>query len=174
MVAINPLKREVLNKQLNLKTTQSKLIKIEQLRILSETLNHHPEALDAFIILMHERHRRAEVNSRQALEISHRDSMISKLQKTILDFNNSEILKFGQFIKDSLQRRGEDRKNQLIQHDLVHKDDYNDLAEEAAHALDDIADKASRQDEILAFIRQELGVFRYNQIMTRYRNQSSN
>ncbi len=45
-----PLKREDLNKQLNLKTTQSQLLKIEQLRVLSDTLNTNPEALSAFLL----------------------------------------------------------------------------------------------------------------------------
>ncbi len=169
-----PLKREDLNKQLNLKTTQSQLLKIEQLRVLSDTLNTNPEALSAFLVLMNERHQRAGINSRQALEISRKDGMIYQMQKTILDFENSEIWKLGQSIWNALQKKGKERKNELIKQGLVHKDDYNDLAEEAAQVLDDIDSKASQQQKILSFIRQDLGDYRYNQIMTKYKNQLGN
>lgn len=122
---IKPLKREELNQRLNLKTTHSNLVKIEQLRVLSSVLNTNPEALSAFWILMQERHQRAEINSRQALEVSHKNGIISKLQKTIYGFENSEILNFSQFIWNALQKRGKERKTELIKHELVHKDDYN-------------------------------------------------
>lgn len=122
---IKPLKREELNQRLNLKTTHSNLVKIEQLRVLSSVLNTNPEALSAFWILMQERHQRAEINSRQALEVSQKNGIISKLQKTIYGFENSEILNFSQFIWNALQKRGKERKTELIKHELVHKDDYN-------------------------------------------------
>lgn len=169
--AVKPLKREELNQQLNLRSTQSKLLKIEQLRLLYEALNTNPEALGAFLLLIRERHDRAEINSRQALTLVHKEGMISKLQKTILNFENSEILKIGQLISNALQKKGNERKIELIKHELVHKDDYNDLAEEAASALDDIGFKASQQQEILSFIRQDLGDYKYRQIMAKYKNQ---
>ena len=171
---MKPLKREELNQQLNLRTTQSKLLLIEQLRILSDTLNTNPEALSAFLVLMTERHERAGINSRQALEISRKDGTISKLQKTILSFENSEIWKLGQSIWNALQKKGNERKSELVKHELVHKDDYNDLAEEAAGALDSMGSKAGQQQKILSFIRQDLGDYKYNQIMTKYKNQLSN
>ncbi len=172
--AVKPLKREELNQQLNLRTTQSKLLLIEQLRILSDTLNTNPEALSAFLVLMTERHERAGINSRQALEISRKDGTISKLQKTILSFENSEIWKLGQSIWNALQKKGKERSTELAQNGIVHKDDYNDLAEEAAGALDSMGFKASQQQKILSFIRQDLGDYKYNQIMAKYKNQSSN
>jgi predicted site-specific integrase-resolvase len=169
-----PLKREDLNKQLNLKTTQSDLLKIDQLRVLSDTLNTNSEALSAFLVLMTERHERADINSRQALKIIHKDGTISKLQKTILNFENSEIWKLGQSIWNALQKNNKKRKNELIKQELVHKDDYNDLVKEATQVLNDIDSKASRQHKILLFLRQELGDYQYNQIMTKYKNQLSN
>lgn len=169
-----PLKREDLNQQLDLKTTQSQLLKIAQLRVLSDTLNTNPEALNAFLVLMTERHDRAGINSRQALEISRKDGTISKLQKTILSFENSEIWKLGQSIWNALQKKGKERSTELAQNGIVHKDDYNDLAEEAAGALDSMGFKASQQQKILSFIRQDLGDYKYNQIMAKYKNQSSN
>ncbi len=120
-----PLKREDLNQQLDLKTTQSQLLKIAQLRVLSDTLNTNPEALNAFLVLMTERHERAGINSRQALEISRKDGTISKLQKTILNFENSEIWKLGQSIWNALQKKGEERNTELAQNEVVHKNDYN-------------------------------------------------
>ncbi len=125
MVAAMPLKREDLNQQLDLKTTQSQLLKIDQLRVLSDTLNTNPEALNAFLVLMTERHERAGINSRQALEISRKDGTISKLQKTILNFENSEIWKLGQSIWNALQKKGEERNTELAQNEVVHKNDYN-------------------------------------------------
>lgn len=165
-----PLKREDLNQQLDLKTTQSQLLKIDQLRVLSDTLNTNPEALSAFLVLMTERHERAGINSRQALEISRKDGTISKLQKTILNFENSEIWKLGQSIWNALQKKGNERQSELIKQELVHKDDYNNLAEEAAGALDSMGSKARQQQKILSFIRQDLGDYKYNQIMTKYKN----
>lgn len=120
-----PLKREDLNQQLDLKTTQSQLLKIDQLRVLSDTLNTNPEALNAFLVLMTERHERAGINSRQALEISRKDGTISKLQKTILNFENSEIWKLGQSIWNALQKKGEERNTELAQNEVVHKNGYN-------------------------------------------------
>ena len=171
---MKPLKREELNQQLNLRSTQSKLLKIEQLRLLFEALDTNPEALSAFLVLMRERHERAEINSRQALTIIHKEGMISKLRKTILNFENSEILKLGQLISNALQRKGNERKVELIKHKLVHKDDYNDLVEETAGVLDDIGFKASKQQKILSFIRQDLGNYKYNQIIAKYKNQMGN
>lgn len=120
-----PLKREDLNQQLDLKTTQSQLLKIDQLRVLSDPLNTNPEALNAFLVLMTERHERAGINSRQALEISRKDGTISKLQKTILNFENSEIWKLGQSIWNALQKKGEERNTELAQNEVVHKNGYN-------------------------------------------------
>ncbi len=122
-----PLKREDLNQQLDLKTTQSQLLKIEQLRVLSDTLNTNPEALSAFLVLMTERHERAGINSRQALEISRKDGTISKLQKTILNFENSEIWKLGQSIWNALQKKGKERSTELAQNGLVLKDDHRQV-----------------------------------------------
>ena len=62
------------------------MLKIEQLRLLFEALDTNLEALNAFLVLMRERHERAEINSCQALTIIHKEGMISKLQKTILNF----------------------------------------------------------------------------------------
>ncbi len=132
-----PLKREDLNQQLDLKTTQSQLLKIEQLRVLSDTLNTNPEALSAFLVLMTERHERAGINSRQALEISRKDGTISKLQKTILNFENSEIWKLGQSIWNALQKKGKERSTELAQNGVVHKDDYNQAVTELKNTIDE-------------------------------------
>ena len=56
----------------------------------------------------------------------------------------------------------------------MHKDNYNDLVEETAGVLDDIGFKASKQQKTLAFIRQDLGNYKYNQIMAKYKNQMGN
>jgi gas vesicle protein len=136
-VAAMPLKREDLNQQLDLKTTQSQLLKIEQLRVLSDTLNTNPEALSAFLVLMTERHERAGINSRQALEISRKDGTISKLQKTILNFENSEIWKLGQSIWNALQKKGKERSTELAQNGVVHKDDYNQAVTELKNTIDE-------------------------------------
>jgi hypothetical protein len=118
------LTRQELNQQLNLKTTHSKLLKIHQLRTLREILVANPEALTAFHLLMDERHERAEVNSKQALEISRKEALIKKLEGFV-DPSNSEILNLGKFIWSALKKTGQERKNELLKHDLVHKEDYN-------------------------------------------------
>lgn len=176
MNTMKPLKREELNQRLQLKTTQSSLLKIEQLRTLSEILTANPEALSAFLVLMHERHTKAETNSRQALEISRKDGRILKFQSIIdanelLNPNNSEILKLGKSIWNAIQKKGKDRKPELIKHELVHKDDYNALAEEAAQALDSMRSKANQQHKIFSLFRQELGPYKYRIIMKNYQNQ---
>lgn len=120
------LDREELNQRLQLKTTQSRLLGIEQLRILCDTLDTNSAALDAFAVLMLERHERARINSRQALEISHRDGRISKLQQTILNLENSEIFKLGKLIWSSLHhKKGKEQKTELLEYNLVPKDEYN-------------------------------------------------
>lgn len=111
------LTRQELNQQLNLKTTHSKLLKIHQLRTLREILVANPEALTAFHILMDERHERAEVNSKQALEISRKEALIKKLEGFV-DLSNSEILNLGKFIWSALKKTGLERKNELFKHDL--------------------------------------------------------
>lgn len=132
-----PLKREELNQQLNLKTTQSQRLKIAQLRVLSDALNTNPEALTAFLVLMTERHERAGINSRQALEISRKDGMIYQMQKTILDFENSEIWKLGQSIWNALQKKGKERSTELAQNGVVHKDDYNQAVTDLKSTIDE-------------------------------------
>lgn len=45
--------------------------------------------------------------------------------KQFLDVSNSEILKAGQWLLNSLSKSGQARKRSLLEKDLVHKDDYN-------------------------------------------------
>lgn len=45
--------------------------------------------------------------------------------KEFLNLQNSEIFKAGKWLVDALTRKGEDRKQVLLEQGLVHKDDYN-------------------------------------------------
>lgn len=94
--------------------------------------------------------------------------------KQFIDPKNSEIYKAGQWLVDSLSKVGQARKQILLEKDLVHKNDYNNLAEEAAQALDSIGSKADQQHKILVFFRQELGTYRYAQVMKKYQSQQGN
>lgn len=46
--------------------------------------------------------------------------------KQFLDPKNSEIYKAGQWLVNSLSKVGQDRKQSLLEKELVHKDDYNE------------------------------------------------
>ena len=45
--------------------------------------------------------------------------------KNFIDIKNSEIYKAGQWLTNNLLKTGQDRKQSLLEKDLVHKDDYN-------------------------------------------------
>ena len=88
--------------------------------------------------------------------------------KQFLDIKNSEIYQTGQWLVNTLAKVSQTRKQSLLEKDLVHKDDYNKLVEEAAQAMDMMASKAEQQDKILSFLRQELGPYQYIRIMKKY------
>lgn len=141
------LKRDELNQQLKLKTTQSSLLKIEQLRILFDALDTKPGALDVFLKLMEERHKKAENNSRLALEINQKNSLITKM-KNLGDVEKSEILNFGKSIWSALQKRGEERFSELRSHDLVHKDDHNQVVTGLKEVIEEQNEVGIKQDLI--------------------------
>lgn len=45
--------------------------------------------------------------------------------KQLMDLRNSEVYKAGQWLFDTLSKVGQDRKQNLLEKDLVHKADYN-------------------------------------------------
>lgn len=93
--------------------------------------------------------------------------------KQFLDITHSEIYQTGQWLVTALSKVGQTRKQSLLQKNLVHKDDYNALVKESTQAIESVATKATKQEAILSFFRQELGAFRYMQIMKKYQNRQS-
>ena len=93
--------------------------------------------------------------------------------KQFVDPKNSEIYKAGQWLVNALSDVGLNRQS-LLEKNIVHKDDYNKLAEEAAQAMDEMAAKAKQQDAIFSFFRQKLGQRKYIQMMREYQHQRSN
>lgn len=61
--------------------------------------------------------------------------------KQFIDPKNSELYKAGQWLANALSKVGQDRKQSLLEKNVVHKDDYNALVEESAQAMDSISSK---------------------------------
>lgn len=60
--------------------------------------------------------------------------------KQFLDLKNSEIYKAGHWLINTLSKVGQDRKQSLLEKDLVHKNDYND-------AVTDLRDVVKTQQD---------------------------
>jgi hypothetical protein len=61
----------------------------------------------------------------------------TKLQE-LLNIENSEILKAGRWLMDALSRTGSDRKQTLLEKELVHKEDYNETVSGMRDTLETI------------------------------------
>ena len=62
----------------------------------------------------------------------------NKKLKEFVSLQNSEIVKAGQWLLNSLSKVGQERQKKLLEKDLVHKDDYN-------HAVIDLKDTVEEQ-----------------------------
>ncbi|MEM8718594.1 MAG: hypothetical protein AAGE84_04700 [Cyanobacteria bacterium P01_G01_bin.39] len=71
---------------------------------------------------------------------------IDNLLQELLDIDNSEIYRLGQWLKNSLSKTGTERDQGLIEKDLVHKEFYNTTVEEA-EAESNRRDKEDKQIE---------------------------
>ena len=91
--------------------------------------------------------------------------------KQFLNITNSEIYQTGQWLFDALSKVGQSRKESLLEKNLVHKEDYNNLAKESAQTIETVGSRARKQDAVLSVFRQELGEVRYSQIMKKYQIQ---
>ncbi len=76
--------------------------------------------------------------------------------KEFMNLNNSEIYQAGKWLLNSLSKAGQDRKNSLLQKDLVHKEDYNEgitglreVVIEQKQGLKQQTDDASQQIQAL-------------------------
>jgi hypothetical protein len=63
--------------------------------------------------------------------------------KQFIDLKNSEIYKAGHWLINALSKIGQDRKQSLLEKDLVHKNDYNE-------AVTDLKDTIKTQQEGIA------------------------
>jgi len=50
---------------------------------------------------------------------------LEQLRQDLLDFDQSEIYRLGQWLKASLSKTGQERQQALLEKELVHKDSYN-------------------------------------------------
>lgn len=76
--------------------------------------------------------------------------------KEFMNLENSEIYQAGKWLLNSLSKAGQDRKNTLLQKDLVHKEDYNEgitglreVVIEQKQGLKQQTDEASQQIKVL-------------------------
>lgn len=60
--------------------------------------------------------------------------------KQFIDPKNSELYKAGQWLTNALSKVGQDRKQSLLEKELVHKNDYN-------HAVTDLKDTIEEQQQ---------------------------
>lgn len=60
--------------------------------------------------------------------------------KQFVDPKNSEIIKAGQWLFDNLAKKGQERKQGLLEKELVHKEDYN-------HDVIDLKDTIQHQKQ---------------------------
>lgn len=60
--------------------------------------------------------------------------------KAFLDVQNSEILTAGKWLLNALSRSGSDRKQILLEKELVHKQDYNDTVVGMRDSINEITD----------------------------------
>ncbi|NER52473.1 MAG: hypothetical protein F6J92_38715 [Symploca sp. SIO1A3] len=65
--------------------------------------------------------------------------------KQFLDPKNSEIYKAGSWLINSLSKGGQDRKQSLLERDLVHKNDYNNTVNDLRDTIETQKDGISQQ-----------------------------
>lgn len=58
--------------------------------------------------------------------------------KQFVALNNSEIYKLGKWLITSLSKSGKDRQDALLEHNIVHKDDYNEAVIEMGSTIKEI------------------------------------
>jgi hypothetical protein len=64
--------------------------------------------------------------------------------KAFLDVQNSEILSAGKWLINALSKSGSDRKQTLLEKDLVHKEEYNDAVTEMGGSITEITNSSAK------------------------------
>ncbi|WP_017293249.1 hypothetical protein [Geminocystis herdmanii] len=73
--------------------------------------------------------------------------------KQFLNPDNSEVIKIGKWLFETLSKKGEERKNHLLENNLVHKEDYNgaitDLKEVIKEQQNGLIQTTEKAEEII-------------------------
>lgn len=77
-------------------------------------------------------------------ELLHR---LERLRQDLLDFDQSEIYRLGQWLKASLSKTGWERQQALLEQELVHKDSYN-------LAVSDLKNTIQQQQDGITHIKE--------------------
>ncbi|MDV3002490.1 MAG: hypothetical protein N5P05_004145 (plasmid) [Chroococcopsis gigantea SAG 12.99] len=110
--------------------------------------------------------------------------------KHFLDPKNSEIYQVGQWLMGALSKKGKERQNELLEKDLVHKEDYNEtivnfqdavnvqkdgnvrMANEARYKIDELEkslnSKRQQLDAIKTYIVKNYGDGEWQKIEKRF------
>jgi hypothetical protein len=68
--------------------------------------------------------------------------------KEFINPDNSEIIKAGKWLFSALGKKGEERKEHLLEKDLVHKDNYNDTLEDLKDVNNELRQALKNQTEM--------------------------
>ena len=68
--------------------------------------------------------------------------------REFIDIQNSEIFRVGTWLINAFSKQGEDRKNHLLEKDLVHKDDYNETLGELTEVINEQQNGLNEQTQI--------------------------
>jgi hypothetical protein len=91
-----------------------------------------------------ERNERAKINQKVNQE---NFGLRAKLQRFI-NADNSEIIKAGEWLFSALAKKGEEKKEHLLEKDLVHKDNYNETLEDLKDYGQELREALKNQTEI--------------------------
>jgi hypothetical protein len=88
--------------------------------------------------------------------------------KAFLNPQHSEILSAGKWLLNALSQSGSDRKQTLLEKELVHKEDYNDTVQEMGDSITEIATTSKE-----ALIEAEKKIVKLQKRIDTLRNQLS-
>ena len=80
----------------------------------------------------------------------------NKKLKEFISLQNSEIVKAGQWLFNSLSKVGQERQKSLLEKDLVHKDDYNNTVTDLKDTVEEQQRGIKQQTNLASKTIQEL------------------
>ena len=92
----------------------------------------------------------------QGQKTAEANSKFKELFDKFTDLKNSQIVRLGKWLVNALSLSGEEQKTELLEEDLVHKDNYNKTLEDLQEVIKEQQEKFKKQTKIATDTIQKL------------------